>query len=529
MMRRRIAIAVGIAIALGGCVALSPPPELPADSLQRSWQQEGQQEGQQEAWQQESTETPAAADINPHWWLAFNDASLNQLMQHALQHNLDLRAASARVLEANALRKSSDAQLWPRFDAALDVTRARALSRDAENDGGAQSESPRTTAQAGINASWEADISGRLRHAARAAAADVQALEADRDAVRLAVLAEVARNYIEYRQYVAQYTLAQKNAQAQRSTVRMTQARFREGMASRLDLERAQTQFFTTQATVPQALEQMEASRARLALLLAMSPEQLEKNLPRASEVKASADVAADDKKTEADKRQFGEVVTDATLKAIPDADAGAVLLTPAQVLAQRADVRAAERRLAAAAEQLQATGALRYPTLNLAGMIGVASDDVGDLFSASDTRVWSASGGLLAPLFDFGRIRAQIDAADARQQQAYLAYEQSVRSALADTQAAIVYYTQSVQRQRALQDAVTAARKAAELAHRNYAAGTLSLLDVLVAEQSLYDSELAWSQATANVSLRLVSLWQAMGVVPAPFDSAQGPPGSGP
>ena len=100
------------------------------------------------------------------------------------------------------------------------------------------------------------------------------------------------------------------------------------------------------------------------------------------------------------------------------------------------------------------------------------------------------------------------------------------MRTALAETQTAIVFYAQGAQRQRALADAVTSARKATDLAQRNYAAGTLSLLDVLVAERSLYDSELAWAQATANVSLRLVSLWQAMGVVPVAENEAAPPAG---
>lgn len=511
MTQRRVGTMMGVAIMIAGCSSLAPPPQLPQDTLQTQWRQTATDEAKSNL-TGGSALTSDSATVDRSWWLAFNDAVLNTMMQQALQRNLDLRSASARVLEANALRKSSDAQLWPRFDAALDVTRARALSRDED----ALSDSPRTSAQAGINASWEADISGRLRHAARAAAADVQALEADQEALRLAVLAEVARNYIEYRQYIAQYALARKNADAQQSTVRITQARFREGMASRLDLERAQTLFHNTRASVPVALEQIEASRARLALLLASSPEQLDALVPREPVLQLSADVAASEKPVAASQHQFNEAISDATLQAIPDADANAVLLTPSQVLAQRADVRAAERRLAAAAEQLQAAGALRYPTLNLAGMVGVASDDVGDLFSSNDTRVWSASAGLRAPLFDFGRIRAQIDAADARQQQAYFDYEHTVRTALADTQTAIVFYAQGVQRQRALADAVTSARKAAELAHRNYAEGALSLLDVLIAERSQYDSELEWSQATANVSLRLVSLWQAMGVMPA-------------
>lgn len=463
---------------LAGCASVTPPPSLP-DDLQAA---------RLDAWPASTAAQVAPAGVPldaaaRQWWRAFGDDTLNTLMTQAQRNNLDLRAASARVLEAQALRRGARAQWWPQFDAGVDVERARTLQTDTVD----------TVAQAGVAARWEVDISGRLRHAARAADAGLQALEAERDALQLALLADVARYYIEYRLYQAQQLLAQKNANAQRATVRITQARLREGMASRLDVERAQALLFNTEASVPQAREQGEAARARLVLLLASAEESLAQLLPRTA-------LALD---------------TEATLPVIPAADAAAVLLTPAQVLVQRADVRAAERRLVAASASLRESGALRYPTLNLAGFIGVASSDVGDLFSGDDTRVWSASGGLLAPLFDFGRIRAQIDAADARQLQAYLAYEQSVRTALSDVQTATVFYTQGVLRQRALASAVDAARKAAELAHRNYREGTLSLLDVLVAERSLYDSELAWSQASADVSLRLVTLWQAMGVMP--------------
>ena len=492
---RRIAAPffAAILLPLAGCAPVSSPPQL-QDSLGPALPA---------TWERASTATaPADTAVDLYWWHSFNDPVLNRLMQDAQRGNLDLRIASARVLEAQALRSGSDADLWPQFDATLDVTRADALERDGNGDGAATS-GPRTLAQAGIAASWELDLSGRLRHVAAAAAADEQALQADRTAVQLAVLGEVARNYIEYRLYVAQHALAKKNAEAQQSTVRITQARFREGMASRLDVERAQTLLFNTQATVPQAAEQVEAARARLQLLLATSPQALAELMPYVPAPDPSAPV---------------DTVGQAALAAIPAADAATVMLTPAEVLAQRADVRAAERRLAAAAERLHASGALRYPTLNLAGMIGVASTDVGQLFGSNNGQIWSANAGLLAPLFDFGRIRSQIDADDARQQQAYLAYEQTARGALTDVQTAIVFYTQGVQRQQALADAVTAARKAAELAHRNYAQGTLSLLDVLVAERSQYDSELAWSQATADVALRLVSLWQALGVVPAPL-----------
>src|SRR5690606_22480961 len=118
----------------------------------------------------------------------------------------------------------------------------------------------------------------------------------------------------------------------------------------------------------------------------------------------------------------------------LPDSDAESVLLTPADVIARRPDVQAAERRLIAAAEQRNVASALRYPRITLAGLLGVQDNRVDDLLD-SGTRTWSVSGGLLAPLIDFGRIRAAIDAADAAQEQAYLLYEQTARTALQETQ----------------------------------------------------------------------------------------------
>ena len=482
---------------LAGCAAVAPPPSLPDElgsALPATWNTSSHASIQTSTAASESTQPQA------HWWHRFDDPVLNHLVETAQRSNLDLRIASARVLEAQALRSGSDADLRPSFNATLDVSRADTLQPASDSGSGAQSSGPRTTAQAGIGASWEVDLSGRLRHVAAATAADAAALIADRDTVQLALQGEVTRAYIEYRLSVAQHELTQQNADAQQSTVRITQARLREGMASRLDLERAQTLLFNTRASVPQTQEQIETARARLQLLLAASPATLDTLLPRSNVPDMTAPTAN---------------INTTALDAIPHADPTSVLLTPAQVLAQRPDVRAAEQRLHAAAARLQASGALRYPTLNLAGLIGVASNDVRDLLNSNNTRVWSASAGLLAPLFDFGRIRAQIDSDDARQQQAYLAYEQVTRAALTDVQTAIVFYTQGVQRQQALNDAVASARKAAALAQRNYAEGTLSLLDVLVAERSQYDSELAWSRATADVALRLVGLWQALGTAP--------------
>jgi NodT family efflux transporter outer membrane factor (OMF) lipoprotein len=327
---------------------------------------------------------------------------------------------------------------------------------------------------------------GRLRAEARAADAELAAVQSDRDGVRLALISEVIRSYLEFRLYQVQTGLTAQNADAQQETVRITRARFDQGLASRLDLERTLASLRTTRAQIPQSRELAEAARYRLVLLTASTPETLSPLLPAPTTDPAT----------------------------LPDSDAEKVLLTPADVIARRPDVQAAERRLIAAAEQKNVAEALRYPRITLAGLLGVEGDRVDDLLD-SGTRTWSVSAGLLAPLIDFGRIRAAIDAADAFQEQAYLSYERTARTALQETQTALVLYTQGKLRQQELSQAADSARRAAQLARRQYTAGALSLLEVLDAERSVYAVELDAAQATANVSIRLVNVYQSMGLVP--------------
>jgi outer membrane protein TolC len=189
-------------------------------------------------------------------------------------------------------------------------------------------------------------------------------------------------------------------------------------------------------------------------------------------------------------------------------------LLTPAQVIEQRPDIRAAEFRLVSAAASLKAALAQRYPQLTLGGMFGSAATEVGQLMKPG-SEAYNYNLGITLPIFDFGRIRASIDLADAQQLQAYLSYEQTVRGALQATQTAIVMYAQGVLRKQQMDTALESARTASRLARRQYQAGALALLNVLIAEQAEYNTELSWSDAAAAVSQRLITLYQTMGVLP--------------
>ena len=462
--RARTLLAAAMLSMLGACA--SQPKTLPTAELQGHWQEAPS-----------SDLKSLTADGSAAWWQLFDDPTLNQLIQLAQARNLDLRSAEAVLREARASRESARSALLPQLNLEGDFTRGRPLQLGGNL---------RESASIGPSASWELDLFGRLRSQQRASVAELQASMADRDAVRLTVLAEVARSYIEYRLYRVQHALASKTVEAQARTARITELRFGQGMGSRLDVERANSLLASMRAAVPQAHELAASAFHRLVRLTASTPETLEALLPQ--------QVASD---------------------SLPTSDALSVLLSPTQVLAQRPDVRAAERRLVASAATLDATRALRYPQLTLSSLIGVGVTDTSEIFKSS-LSTWSVNAGLLTPLFDFGRIRAAIDVADARQEQAYLAYESTVRTALQEAQTALVLYTQGQLRQTELGRSAEAARKAASLARSQYAQGLLSMIDVLDAERTLYDAERDWSSASADVSMRLVNLYQTMGVVPA-------------
>ena len=223
--------------------------------------------------------------------------------------------------------------------------------------------------------SWDVDLFGLARNRRRAAEAGLRASQYDRDDVRLALLAEIATNYVQYRLYQSQYAIATKSANSQAETVRITRVRFEQGAASRLDLERVLSQLAITRAAVPQALEQAQSARSLLVLLLAGTPQSLAADLPD---------------------------TLSATVQ-MPVSDPVDVLLTPAGIIARRPDIRSAEQRLVAAAANLKAALAERYPQLTLAALFGSAGTSVNQLMTSA-SRSWEYGGSLTLPLFDFGR-----------------------------------------------------------------------------------------------------------------------------
>ena len=421
------------------------------------------------------------------WWTEFNDPLLNSLVERAAQSNLDLYVAEARIREARALLGVTEAGAWPSVNAAGSYARSRSSENSfvsgSQSSGSSSFSSPNNLEhdlfKTGFDAGWEIDIFGGTRRRVEAAAATVDATVEDRRAVLVTLLGDVAKNYIDWRGLQRRLTVAQANLRAQQETSRLTKIRFDAGLASGLEVAQAEGQASLTAAQIPTLESALKQTAYRLDVLLGGQPGML-----------------------------WDELAPPAPIPALPPA---AHVGLPAELLRRRPDIRRAERQLAAATAQIGAATADLYPKFSLTGGFGLQSISAGDWFSGA-SRFWSIGPTITWPVFDAGKIRANIAVRNAQQEQALGLYEKSVLSALGDVESALVNYGNEQTRYRSLLAAAAANRRAVELANDLYRQGLVAFLNVLDAERTLYASENDLAQSEANMASNLVALYKALG-----------------
>jgi NodT family efflux transporter outer membrane factor (OMF) lipoprotein len=327
----------------------------------------------------------AGARMDANWWQAFGDPVLSEFITTAQQNNPRLAEAKARVEEAKAGRTATRAALLPNIFGLLDAKRY---------DGGlGTGKKTYSTLDANLNAAWEIDIFGGNQARASAANALLQSAEASEAAVRIALQAEVARNYFDYREQAEQLRLAIASLAAQEKQMGITAAQKQSGDVSDFDNSLAAAQLATIRAILPQWRTAMAASAARINVLLGAAPGTYDARLasPSASSLLPT------------------QILVGA----------------PADILANRPDVVAAERLFAAGEKNRMAAVRGMFPKIDLLGFYGFQSSTL------YDTNPWSIGVNLVQPILDFGRVSAQIDAADAQAQQAFAAYQQTMLQAL--------------------------------------------------------------------------------------------------
>jgi NodT family efflux transporter outer membrane factor (OMF) lipoprotein len=424
------------------------------------------------------------------WWQVFDDRVLDVLVARAVQANLDLRQAEARVREARALRGVAAADFWP----TINTSGAYARRRRSENvspaqigpvngstpAGGAQpAQLEGDLFQAGFDASWEVDLFGGVRRSIEAADADLAASVEDLRDVLVTLLAEVARNYVEVRGFQRRLAIAQNNIRSQQETLELTRARFEAGLTSQLDVVQAASQLATTQAQVPTLEISTKQGIHRLSVLLGLVP---------------------------------GALLPELSLEApIPPVPPEVPIGLPSDLLRRRPDIRRAERQVAAATARIGVAVADLFPKLSLTGSLGLQSNLLADLTLGS-SRFWSIGPTLSWPIFDAGRIRANIQVQGAREEQRLAQYEQAVLTSLEEVENTLVAYGREQVRRDKLAEAVEANQRAVELANELYTRGLGDFLNVLESQRSLFASQSDLVQSEATASANVVALYKALG-----------------
>jgi len=467
-------VTVGFILLAGGCT-VGPNYHKPDLPVPAAWM-----EAQQNGSDMRSVELA-------RWWSAFNDPLLNSLVDRAVSSNLDLRLAEARIREARASRAVTASGAWPTVNVSGSYTRNRASENAigapaqgavvAPSFGGANID--QNLYRSGFDASWEIDVFGRVRRSIEAADATVGATVEDRRDVLVTLLGEVAKNYIDLRGFQRRLAVAHANLMTQQDTLELTQVRFQAGLASDLDVAQQEAQVNTTASQIPTLESSLKQAAYALDVLLGLQPSAL-----------------------------WSELVKETEIPVLPPE---VVVGLPSDLLRRRPDIRRAERQLAAATGQVGAATAELFPKFFLTGVGGLQSVSASDWFTRG-SRFWSIGPTISWPVFDAGRIRANIEIRNAQQEQALTQYEKSILSAFQDVETALVNYANEQVRFRSLTDAVAANRRAVTMANELYVRGLNDFLNVLDTQRSLYVTENDLTQSQATMASNLVALYKALG-----------------
>ena len=405
------------------------------------------------------------------WWRQLGDPVLDRLVDAALDDNLTLQTAAARVSEARARRGLLKADLGPTISAGFN-----AGAREPLGDGFSSDQF-----SASFETAWEADLFGAKRLSLAAGEADLAAGIEDLHAVRVSLVAEVVVAYTELRVAEVRLSVVDESLGSREETYSLTNFREQAGLTTQLEVNQALSNLEQTRAGRAPLEQSRIYAELRLALLTGRTLDDLAPLL--------ASDAPGD----------------------LPEPPDTVTVGLPAEALSRRPDVRAAAHRLDAALAQLGVAEAARYPTLRLTGSLDGQSSDLGDLFDA-DSFVANLLAGLTAPIFQSGRIQQNIGVEQAQLEQSSLAYRDQVLQALSEVESALASWHLIHRQLNALDEAVDAARKAAELAEQRYESGLVDLLVVLDSQRTLLSLKEQLVSAQGERVITFSNLYRALG-----------------
>lgn len=413
---------------------------------------------------------PRDGDVQ-EWWRNFNDPVLDQLIVEAQQVNPGVRIAGLRIMEARAQLGIAGSSLYPQVQQAT----GEVIASGEKESGGPYSD--RLSFGAGLGASWELDFWGKFRRGIEAADAGYFASIAQYDDLQVLMAAQVASLYCSLRTIEARLVIAQSNAALQRRSLEITERLFKGGNDSELDVQQAKAQYLGTLSTVPQLEASLRQTQNALSTLLARPPGPLPE--------------------------------TAAGRNVIPHAELAVIADMPADLLRRRPDIRAAEMQLAAQSALIGVSEADLYPSISLFGSLGVSATA---LDGSSQTLSWALGPTLVWNIFDHGRLSNAILVEDARFQQLYEQYQDSVLRAAREVDDAAVSFVKTGEQILLLTQAEKAAQRSLDLATIQYREGLTDFQRVLDSQQTLFSQQELLVNTRGNLAQNLIALYKAMG-----------------
>ncbi len=466
---RICSVALVTAPLLFGCVKVGPDFVRPEVAVSPNWMEAGDKRVKSEA-----------ADYR-NWWRAFNDPVLDRLIDRAYRENLTLRIAGVRVLEARAQLGIAVGELFPQTQQATGSVQYNRLSAAGvapiRSSGFIQSE-------IGVNASWELDFWGRFRRNIESADAIWLATVADYDSALVSLTADVANSYITIRTLEKRLEIARQNVETQKESLAIAEARLKYGAVTELDVEQAKTVLNETLASVPSLETQLRQVKNALSVLLGLPPGDLSDYLGGASE--------------------------------IPVSPPQVVVGIPADLLRRRPDIRSAEYQAAAQSARIGVAKADLYPAFSLTGNFSLVATDIGKS-KLSDMFKWSSRSVQAGPSFqwnilNYGQITNNVRVQDARFQELLITYRNTVLTAQQEVEDSLVAFLRAQERARFLAGSTAAARKALDLAVKQYREGIKDFTTVLIAQQSLLNEQDNLAATLGSISSNLVGVYRALG-----------------
>ena len=457
--------AIGLVLPLGGCLLGGDKPEpgldIPAvyDGAPRN------------------AAAAEAALPKVDWWRGFRSKELTEIVEQARAANLDIAAAVARIVQADAQARIAGAPLLPNFGLNGSATRSRPSQTTGGSGGDLAGASEFNNLSASLTASYEIDFRGKNRSALRAAEESAIASRFDREVVGLATVVGAANAYFQVLASQDRLKVARNNLKSATNVLDLIKQRLNAGTASVLDVAQQESLVATQRAAIPPLDQTLTQNRNALAVLIARPPENVR--------------------------------IRGGSLRSItyPRVTPG----LPSELLTQRPDIREAEANLAAANANVYNARAQMLPSITLTGEGGYQSAVLKTLLRP-ESAFYTLTAGLTQPIFEAGKLQGNLDLQKGKQDELLQTYRKAVISGFGDVEIALDAIRQTALRERLQRDVVASSRQAFSISEQRFREGTIDLVTLLQTQQTLYQAQDTLAQARLAHVQAIVSLYQALG-----------------